>query len=79
MIIIAPPESGAPKRYGWHWSVQLEAKTSVGELANRLVELSCGSVYLVLSLVNDKYSKRWALVTNGNVIAWQRTNCMRKA
>lgn len=77
MITFEPaPDGGC--RYGWHWSLDFNRMTPVTELANNLVKLEIDALYLVLSLLNDKYSNRWALVTDGNVIAWQRIVFMKK-
>lgn len=80
MITIEPvSEYGSGCRYGWHWSMDFNKMAPVNELADALIKLEMRGVYVVLSSVNDKFSTRWTLITNGNILAWQRDVYMRKA
>jgi len=78
LITIEPVEEGGT-RYGWHWSMNFDKMVAPDAAADSLIKLEMRGVYVVLMSVNDKFSTRWTLITNGSILAWQRDKFMRKA
>lgn len=73
LVKMIPYSFDVNTRAAWHWSVDVETARD-----SDIRSVNVRRVYLVLALRNDKWSTRWALITDGSEMVWQRIDIIEK-